>query len=72
VIVLYSRDRCPKCDEAKAVLQSADIEFLEVNISKDAALEAEYGSLVPVVEADGQIVFEAGMKPADLPSLLSG
>jgi glutaredoxin len=71
VIVLYSRPGCHLCDDAKAVLESLALVFEEVDITRDPALTAEYGVLIPVVEQDGRQVFEAGMDPTELPSLLS-
>lgn len=70
--ILYSRPGCHLCDEARAALESEAIAFTEVDISADPGLEAEYGTLVPVVEVAGQVVFEAGMDPRELPALLKG
>ena len=69
-VVLYSRPGCHLCDDARSALDAAGIAFEEVDISRDPALEAEYGVLVPVVEAAGRDVFEAGMDPRELPRLL--
>ncbi|MGH2768543.1 MAG: glutaredoxin family protein [Actinomycetota bacterium] len=71
-VVLYSRPRCPLCDKARQALEEARISFQEVDISRDQALEAEYGIFIPVVEVAGRVVFEAGMDPNALPDLIVG
>lgn len=57
--VLYQRDDCPLCDAALAVLAQAGLpEFESVWIDDDAALEAKYGTRVPVLrnsESDGEL-----------------
>lgn len=70
-VVLYSRPNCPLCDEARNALTSGDVSFEEVDVSQDPALEGEYGSAVPVVEADGVPIFSGGMNPSELIDLLS-
>jgi glutaredoxin len=35
MITIYSKDDCPKCKTAEQLLSMYDIEFNEVNISKD-------------------------------------
>lgn len=70
-VVLYSRPDCPLCDEARAALDSAGVRFEEIDISRDAGLEGEYGSTIPVVEADGMPIFSGGMNPAELIDLLT-
>ena len=71
-LTLYGRPGCHLCDDARRALEAAGIAFEEVDVSRDPALEAEYGVLVPVVEAGGHEVFEAGMNPSDLPRLVAG
>lgn len=49
-LVLYQRDDCPLCDRALAVLAAARVpEFDSVWIDGDDALEARYGTRVPVL-----------------------
>lgn len=55
-LILYQRDDCPLCDQALAVLAAARVpEFDSVWIDDDDALEAAYGTRVPVLrdDADG-------------------
>ena len=58
---LYHADGCHLCDRALDVVEEArtSVSFsLElVNITGDAALEAEYRALLPVIEVDGVRAF---------------
>ncbi len=50
---LYQRDDCPLCDQSLAVLAAAGApDFDSVWIDDDAALEAAYGTRVPVLRDD--------------------
>lgn len=49
-LVLYQRDYCHLCDQALAVLAQARApEFDSVWVDDDEALEARYGTRVPVL-----------------------
>jgi glutaredoxin len=69
-IVLYSRPGCGLCDEAREVIEAqralTPFDLVEVDISGDDAMELEYGIRIPVVEIDGQEVFEISVDPAEL------
>jgi hypothetical protein len=55
--VLYQRDDCSLCDRALALLAAVRApEFASVWIDDDGALEARYGTRVPVLrdERDGR------------------
>lgn len=69
-VVLYGKPGCCLCDDAKAALRAAAIDFREVDINLDVGLSAEYGIRIPVVEVNGIPAFEAGMNPADLAGLV--
>ena len=60
-VVLYTATGCHLCDRARAVLADvrAEVGFdlREVDITGDAALEAEYREWLPVVEIDGERAF---------------
>jgi hypothetical protein len=60
-VTIYSRPGCHLCDEMKAVVhkvaRTVPLSLEEIDISKDAALEAEYGLEIPVL-------FVAGRKAA--------
>lgn len=70
-VIVYSRPSCSLCDRATAVLHDEGIDFEEIDISSDPGLTAEFGYLIPVVEVDGRTVFEGGMDPLELPSLIA-
>lgn len=49
-LILYQRDDCPLCDRALAVLAAARVpDFQSAWIDGDDALEARYGTRVPVL-----------------------
>lgn len=54
---LYTRNKCPLCDKAKAILVElqSNYDFLleEVDIEKDDFLTEQYGLMIPVVELNG-------------------
>jgi SH3-like domain-containing protein len=58
------------CDRARGVLEDAraavDFEFVEVDITGDPALEAEYREWLPVVEIDGERAFVYHVDPSGL------
>ncbi|MGH2925964.1 MAG: glutaredoxin family protein [Solirubrobacterales bacterium] len=69
-MVLYGRDGCHLCDEARAEIEAirADrgFEVREVDIERDEALHARYLERIPVVELDGEVVSELAFEPARL------
>ncbi len=56
-VVLYVREACHLCEDARAVVAAACAEtgerFVERDVDTDPGLRAEYGELVPVVTVDG-------------------
>jgi hypothetical protein len=66
--VLYSRPGCGLCDEAREVLLSVrratPFDLREVDVSADAALEHRYGVRIPVVEVNGEELFELAVDRA--------
>jgi glutaredoxin len=61
-VILYTRQRCHLCDEAKAVLcrlqREERFEFSEIDIDTDADLQALYNEEVPVVFIHGRKAFK--------------
>lgn len=59
-VVLYTREGCCLCDDAKALLDGfqKDYAFLlnSVDVDRDPALVAKFNDCVPVVEVNGRIV----------------
>ncbi|MDX6582761.1 MAG: hypothetical protein QOI10_1945 [Solirubrobacterales bacterium] len=58
-VVLYGREGCHLCDEARAAILTFDgIELREVDIEADDRLFAAMLERIPVVEVGGRIVSE--------------
>jgi glutaredoxin len=59
-LTIYSRPGCHLCDEMKAAVDRAvgltdlDVRIEEIDISTDAALEARYGTEIPVLLVNGK------------------
>ena len=53
-VVVYTRDGCHLCDDAKAALARLGVAYTDVDIDADPALTADYGDLVPVITVDGK------------------
>jgi glutaredoxin len=66
-VVLYTRQGCHLCDEARAVIErlraSVEFAFEEIDIERDDALIRDYGIRIPVVEVDGRELFEISVDP---------
>lgn len=73
-VVLYTRDGCHLCDEARAVVlaerEHTTFELVEVDIGSSDALVAEYGLRIPVVVVDGEEAFEYTVDPGELKAVL--
>jgi len=59
--IVWSKDQCPYCDQAKALLKSRNIEFEERNVSQDWTREQLLEAVpnartVPQVFLDGELV----------------
>ena len=69
-VVLYARDGCHLCDEARRVIEdvrrTVPFAFTEVDIETDDALTRDYGIRIPVVAVDGDELFEISVDPAAL------
>ncbi|MBO8176202.1 glutaredoxin family protein [Aeribacillus pallidus] len=59
-VVLYTRQQCHLCEEAKQVLKilQGDYSFdiREVDIDESDELTEQFGMMIPVVEIEGEIV----------------
>lgn len=66
-VVLYARDGCHLCDEARRVIdeirRTASFDFTEIDIETDDALIRDYGIRIPVVAVDGEELFEITVDP---------
>ena len=69
-VLMYSRPGCGLCDQARDVIlrerERTPFDYSEVDISRDDALELEYGIRIPVVLVDGQELFEISVDPRRL------
>jgi glutaredoxin len=76
MIVLYGRDGCHLCDDARAALQRvrarAPFELTEVDIETDDALHARYLERIPVVTLDGEELFDYFVDERQLEARLRG
>ncbi len=73
-VVLYSRDGCHLCDDARAVLLAeqarSPFDLEEIDIESSDELVREYGVRIPVVEIDGVEAFEYTVDAAELAELV--
>lgn len=62
MVTLYTKQVCPLCDDAKAVLRQAreeiPFEYQEVDIELDREYYEAYKWEIPVVHVDGRIAFK--------------
>jgi glutaredoxin len=65
-LVLYGRDGCHLCDEARAVLERVGHPFEEVDIEADDALLRRYLERIPVVALDGEELYDFFVDEQDL------
>jgi len=75
-IRIYSRPGCHLCDEMKAIVKNVSrtipLSVEEIDISTDAALEAEYGLEIPVLRVDGKKTAKYRIGEEELRRLLAG
>jgi glutaredoxin len=61
-LTLYGKPGCHLCDDARAAVERAtvgrEVALEQVDITRDPALHARYGERIPVLELDGETVFE--------------
>ena len=64
MLTIYSKNNCPFCVMAKNYLQSKNINFVEVNIERDAEarefIQRQGLRTVPQIFMDGKIFVEGG------------
>jgi glutaredoxin len=73
-VVLYGREGCCLCDDAREILIAAgerhDFELQELDIETDDDLLRAYLERIPVVTVDGVEAFELVVDAAELDRLL--
>jgi glutathione S-transferase len=61
-VTLYGKPGCHLCDDARAVVERVrtehPFELREIDVSLDPQLFREYGERIPVLELDGEELFE--------------
>ena len=66
-VVVYHADGCHLCERALEVVEQVCAgDYKLVDIGGDPQLEAEYRSLIPVVEVDGKRAFTFFVQPEAL------
>ena len=71
-VLLYTRDGCHLCEDARRVLLEHRLALTEIDIDSDAGLIERYGQCVPVVVVDGRERFRGHVDGALLRRLLAG
>ena len=70
LVTLYGKPACHLCDDARAVVERvrADHPFdlREVDVTLDPELNRAYGERIPVLELDGEELFEFFVDEAEL------
>ncbi len=70
VVTLYGKPGCHLCADARLLIEEVRAErpfdLREVDVSIDATLHRAYGERVPVVEVDGEELFEYHVDPRAL------
>ena len=68
---LYSKPGCGLCDHAKIMLQTAKLEYREINILEDAAAMALYAFEIPVLtDSSGTELLKGNFSEAQVAALL--
>jgi glutaredoxin len=69
-VTLYGKPGCHLCDDARGVVERVraehPFELKEVDVSLDPELNQAYGARIPVLEVDGEEVFEFFVDAAEL------
>ncbi|MFP6602660.1 MAG: glutaredoxin family protein [Pirellulaceae bacterium] len=68
--ILYTRQGCCLCDEARTTLEQHGLTVQSVDIDRDPALRDKYDLLVPVVWIGGKERFRGQVNPILLRRLL--
>lgn len=75
-IVLYTREECPLCEEAKEVLEEVrrerPFEYREIYITTSPDLAKKYKNLIPVLAIDGEVAFVGRIDAGGLRARLEG
>jgi glutaredoxin len=76
VVTLYRRPGCHLCDDARAVLERVRLDYRfelrERDITLDDRLHRTYLERIPVIEVDGEEMFDLFVDEARLRARLAG
>jgi hypothetical protein len=69
-VTLYGKPGCHLCDDARAVVERVrskhPFELREVDVSLDPELHRAYGERIPVLDLDGEELFEFFVDESEL------
>ena len=75
-LTIYSRPGCHLCDDMKAIVQhvarTIPLTLQEIDISTDAALDAQYGLEIPVLMVEGKKAAKYRVAEEELLKILAG
>ncbi len=71
-VILYTRQNCCLCDEAKQVLEMYGLQPKLIDIDEHEDKLAKYNECVPVVEIDGKVYFRGKVNEILLRRILHG
>jgi glutaredoxin len=70
LLTLYGKAGCHLCEEAREVVEAVrserPFELEEVDVSLDPGLHRRFGERIPVLEMDGEELFELYIDPVAL------
>ena len=70
LVTLYGKPGCHLCEDAREIVERVRVEhpfeLQEVDVSLDPVLHREYGERIPVLEVDGEELFEFHVEEAVL------
>jgi glutathione S-transferase len=70
LVTLYGKPGCHLCDDARVVVERVrgvhPFELREVDVSLDPELHRAYGERIPVLELDGEELFEFHVDGSEL------
>jgi len=70
LVTLYGKPGCHLCDDAREVVERVraahPFELRQVDVSLDPGLHREYGERIPVLELEGEELFEFHVDEAEL------
>ena len=70
LVTLYGKPGCHLCEDAREIVERVraehPFELQEVDVSLDPVLHREYGDRIPVLEVDGEELFEFHVEEAVL------